>query len=204
MDKSISPSLLLHLLFAPKSVFKALADQRPSPMSVFFRIALWFGILPPVFAYLGARKYGWNLGVIEPLYLPNDTLLSISFAYFIALLIGFVSTAIVSRWMAVTYGARHSFGLHLALIAIVGAPIAVGSIIHLYPNVFINILVFVPFMLWSMYLLYTGLPIVLNTTPERGMLMASSLFGYFLVAFVSLLGITVVLWGYGFGPTLGI
>jgi hypothetical protein len=69
MDKSISPSLLLHLLFAPKSVFKVLADQRPSPMSVFFRIALWFGILPPVFAYLGARKYGWNLGVIEPLYL---------------------------------------------------------------------------------------------------------------------------------------
>jgi hypothetical protein len=106
--------------------------------------------------------------------------------------------------MADTYGARHSFGLHLALIAIVGAPIAVGSIIHLYPNVFINILVFVPVMLWSMYLLYTGLPIILNTTPERGMLMASSLIGYFLVAFVSLLGITVVLWGYGFGPTLGI
>ena len=173
-------------------------------MSVFFRIALGFGILPPMFAYLGARKYGWNLGVIEPLYLSNATLLSISFAYFIALLIGFVSTAIVSRWMADTYGARHSFGLHLALIAIVGAPIAVGSIIHLYPNVFIKILVFVPVMLWSMYLLYTGLPIVLNTTPERGMLMASSLIGYFLVAFVSLLGITVVLWGYGFGPTLGI
>ena len=204
MDNTISPSLLLSLVFKPKTVFEKLARMQPSPMSVFFKIAFWFGILPPVFAYLGARKYGWNLGVIEPLYLSNDALLSISFAYFIALLIGFVSTAVVSKWMASTYGARHSFGLHLALISIVGAPIALGSIIHLYPNVFINILVFVPVMLWSMYLLYTGLPIVLHTTPERGMLMASSIIGYFLVAFVSLLGITVVLWGYGFGPTLGI
>ena len=36
------------------------------------------------------------------------------------------------------------------------------------------------------------------------MLMASSLVGYLLVAAVSLLGITVVLWGQGIGPRLGI
>ena len=204
MNKGLSPLLLLRLVFTPSAVFKVLADAHPSPMSVFLKIALWFGVLPPVFAYFGAVKHGWNLGTIEPLHFSNDTLLAISAAYFIALLIGFVSTAIVSRWMASTYGARQSFGIHLAMITIVGAPIALGSIIHLYPNVFINILVLVPAILWSMYLLYKGLPIVLHTTPERGMLMASSLVGYFLVAFVSLLGITVVLWGYGFGPTLGI
>ncbi|MDW3094658.1 MAG: Yip1 family protein [Gammaproteobacteria bacterium] len=204
MDKGFSPLLLLRLVFTPTAVFKVLANTRPAPMAVFLKIAIWFGMLPPVFAYLGATEHGWNLGTIEPLYFSNDTLLGISISYFIALLIGFVSTAIVSRWMASTYGARRSFGIHLAMISIVGAPIAVGSVIHLYPDVFINILVLVPTILWSMYLLYRGLPIVLRTSPERGMLMASSLIGYFLVAFVSLLGITVVLWGYGFGPTLGI
>jgi len=90
------------------------------------------------------------------------------------------------------------------MITIVGAPLAIGSIIHLYPDVFINVLVFVPAVLWGMYLLYRGLPILLHTTPERGMLMASSLIGYLLVAFVSLLGITVVLWIYGLGPSLGV
>ena len=204
MDKGFSPLLLFRLLFTPNAVFKVLAKTYPSPMAVFLKISLWFGVLPPIFSYFGAMKHGWNLGTIEPLYFSSDVLLSISIAYFIALLIGFVSTAVVSKWMADTYGARHSFGIHLAMISIVGAPIAVGSIIHLYPDVFINILVLVPAILWSMYLLYRGLPIVLHTTPERGMLMASSLIGYFLVAFVSLLGITVVLWGYGIGPTLGI
>ena len=131
-------------------------------------------------------------------------LLGISAAYFFALLIGFVSSAMVSQWMSKTYGARHSLGIHFAMITIVGAPLALGGIIHLYPDVFINILVFVPVLLWSMYLLYRGLPIVLHTTPERGMLMASSLIGYLLVAFVSLLGITVFLWINGIGPLMGV
>lgn len=204
MDKVFSSFLILRLLFQPSSVFKLLADLRPSPIAVFLKIALWFGILPPLFAYLGAVNFGWRLGTIEPLYLSRNILFGISIAYFFALLIGFISTAIVSRWMASTYGARHSLGIHFAMISIVGAPIALGSIIHLYPDVFINILVLVPTILWSMYLLYRGLPIVLHTTPERGMLMASALIGYFLVALVSLLGITVVLWSYGIGPSLGV
>jgi hypothetical protein len=54
-----------------------------------------------------------------------------------------------------------------------------------------------------MFLLYRGLPIVLDTDPARGMLMASALIAYLLVAWVSLLGIPVVLWSRGIGPTIG-
>jgi hypothetical protein len=51
-----------------------------------------------------------------------------------------------------------------------------------------------------MYLLYRGVPVVMKTDPGRGMLMASSLIAYLLVAWVTLLGITAVLWSHGFGP----
>jgi hypothetical protein len=115
-----------------------------------------------------------------------------------------VSTAFVSRWMATTYGARSELGVHLSMMTIIGAPLAVGSIVHLYPDAFINMLVLVPVLIWSMTLLYRGLPVVLHTGPERGMLMASSLIGYLLVAAVSLLGITVALWSAGLGPRLGV
>jgi hypothetical protein len=70
--------------------------------------------------------------------------------------------------------------------------------------VFINVLVLIPTLIWSMYLLYKGLPVVLKISPERGMLMASALIGYLLVALVSLLGLTVALWGRGIGPSLGV
>jgi hypothetical protein len=46
--------------------------------------------------------------------------------------------------------------------------------------------------------------VVLKISPERGMLMASALIGYLLVALVSLLGLTVALWGRGIGPSLGV
>lgn len=204
MSKKFSLFSVTRLLFDPDAVFNTLADIQLTPISVFLKIALWLGLLPPIFAYFGALEFGWRLGAIEPLYLSSDILLGVSVSYFFALLIGFISTAIVSQWMAGTYGARASLGVHFAFISVVGAPIALASVIHLYPNVFINILVFVLAILWSMFLLYRGLPIVLHTSPERGMLMASSLIGYFLVALVSLLGITVVIWSYGFGPSLGV
>jgi hypothetical protein len=68
----------------------------------------------------------------------------------------------------------------------------------------INLLVLVPMLIWSLYLLYWGLPIALKTNRERGMLMASSLVAFLLVAAVSLLGLTVVLWTYGIGPRIWI
>jgi hypothetical protein len=136
--------------------------------------------------------------------LPSGTLAVISVAYFLMILIGFFSAALISRWMSYEYGARHSIGIHFAMITVVGTPLVVGSLVHLYPHAFINVLVLVPTVMWSMYLLYKGLPVVLQTTPEQGMLMASSLIGFLLVAFVSLLGITVMMWGSGIGPSVGI
>lgn len=156
-----------------------------------------------MFSWYGAYLFGWRLGASEPLRLGTNALTIISVAYFLTLLFGIFSTAIISRWMATTYGANTGFGLHLALITVVGAPLAVASAAHLFPHVFFNVVVLIPTMIWSMYLLYKGIPIALNIPPERGMLMASALVGWLLVAAVSLLGLTMGLWVHGFGPDLG-
>jgi len=202
MPVQFSISSLLTVLFRPNRVFEALAVAEPSAPKVFFGFALWLGLLPPLFAYIGTMRFGWRLGV-EPVFLPRPTVLAICAAYFVALLFGFLSGAVVARWMAVTYDASQSLGRCLALMAIVGAPLAVGSVVHLYPHAFFNVLVLVPVLIWCMYLLYRGLPVVLGTGTNRGMLMASALIAYLFVAFVSLLGITVALWGSGIGPLIG-
>jgi hypothetical protein len=190
------------ILFSPSTVFQAVAAESPTAKRVFFRFALWLGLLPPLFAYIGTTTFGWRLGV-EPVYLPPRIVFAICAAYFATLLLGFFSSAVIAHWMAGTYDANRSLGRSFALMTIVGAPLAVGSIVHLYPHAFINLLVLVPVLMWCMYLLYRGLPVVLDTGPNRGMLMASALIAYLLVALVSLLGITVALWGSGIGPRIG-
>jgi len=196
--------LLLKVLFRPRVVFEDLAKSEPSPYRVFFKYLIWFALLPPLFAYVGGSRYGWDLGAEHPLMLSEAELRVVSVFYYFVLLGGFVLTAFASQWMSATYGARDSLGVHMAMVAILAAPIAFGSVIHLYPHVFTNLLVLIPVLCWAMYLLYVGLPISLGISPERGMLMASSLVGWLLVGFVTLLGVTVALWVNGFGPSIGI
>jgi uncharacterized membrane protein len=190
------------VLLRPQAAFAEVAADPPSASRVFFGFALWLGLLPPLFAYAGTLRFGWLLGV-APIVVTPLTMAAISLAYFLLLLFGFLTTAWVARWMARTYDADTTPGRHFALVAMVGAPLTVGSIVHLYPHAFINVLVLVPILIWSMYLLYRGVPIVLGTDPERGMLMASALIAWLLVAWVSLLGVTVVLWSQGVGPFIG-
>ena len=204
MADTISGYLLFRTLYEPRATFAALADEEPSAWKIFSGYAFWLLLLPPVFSWIGASQFGWRLGAEEPLYFTPATLTLISVAYFLTLLFGFYTTTLISRWMASTYGASTSFGRHAALITIVGQPLAVASAAHLFPNVFFNVLVMIPTTIWSMYLLYTGIPLVLNTPPERGMLMASALVAWLLVAAVSLLGLTMGLWTAGFGPALGV
>ena len=99
---SIPASMMLRLLIRPRSVFRLLADADPAPLVVFFKFALWLGLLPPFFAYIGASTFGWRVGVVEPLFLPQATLIGISIAYFCSLLFGFFSASIISRWMSAT------------------------------------------------------------------------------------------------------
>jgi hypothetical protein len=204
MARTVSPLLIFRLVSKPHEVFESLAGAKPSAAEVFFKLSLWLISLPPLFAYIGTRNFGWRLGATEPLLLSHKEVIGITSGYFIALVIGFLSAALIARWMSWTYEARHSLGIHFAVITVVGAPLAAGSVVHLYPDVFINVLVLVPVLIWSMYLLYKGLPIVLQISPQRGMLMASALILYLLVAAVSLLGLTMFVWTHGIGPRIGV
>jgi len=204
MNREVSSSVLIRALFQPATAFKQLSTGDPSPLMILLKYSVWLLILPPLCSWIGAFTFGWRLGADEPLMLSSSSLTAISIGYFLALLFGFISTAFICSRMASIYGARTSLGLHFALITIVAAPLALASITHLFPDVFLNVLILIPAMIWSMYLLYTGLPVVLEIPPEKGMLMASFLVGWLLVGAVSLLGISVGMWTLGIGPLLGV
>ncbi|MFM1896132.1 MAG: hypothetical protein RLZZ385_1206 [Pseudomonadota bacterium] len=203
-NSEASPILFFRSVFLPREMFAELARSEPAPLRVLFSYTVLLLLLPPVFSFIGGYSFGWRLGASEPLMFDVFTLTLISVGYFITLIFGFVTTALISQWMAATYGARTAPGLHFALITMVGEPLALASVAHIFPDVFFNVVVLIPAMMYSMYLLYTGLPVVLGIPPERGMLMASSLVGWLLVAAVSLLGLTMGLWTHGVGPMLGV
>lgn len=197
-------SLLFTILSDPGAVLRDLAHSDAAfAASIRARLPLLL-LLPPLSAAVGGIVFGWRLGTAEPLYLDFTQSVTISFFYLLALCFGFFSTALLARWMGQTYGAETSFEACAALLTVVSAPLAIASLSHLYPHVFFNVLVLIPAVIWSMALLYRGLPVVLRIPPERGMLMSSALVGWLLVAAVSLLGISAALWTAGLGPAIRI
>ena len=200
----LRPWRLLRLLVHPSDVGAEFGQRTGDAQAVLLRLVIPLSSVPPLLAYIGGSTLGWRLGAEEPLNIPSGGLILVSFGYFLALIVGFLSTAGAAVWMSGTYGARRDFGTHLAFVAFIGMPVILASVAHLLPHAFVNMIVFIPAAIWSLYLLYRCLPRVLDTSEEQGMLMASALVGFLLVAFVSLLGITVVLWSGGMGPTLGV
>ena len=146
------------VLFAPTTVFSEMAVQNLSAPAVFFgaRCGLdCFRRCSPI----GTMLFGWRLGV-EPLFLPRiRDRLAIASAYFALLLVGFLSTAFVVALDGVAPTApTSSWSRSFSLVTLVGAPLTVGSVVHLYPNAFMNVLVLVPTLIWSMYLSIAACP----------------------------------------------
>lgn len=195
---------LFTLLFDPARIFRELAGAERPRIRAIQRYLPPLLLIPPACAALGGIVFGWRLGAPEPLYLDTAQAVTVSLLYLIALCFGFFSTVALARWMGVTYGAEGSYRVYVALFTVVCAPLAVASLAHLFPHVFFNVLVMIPAVIWSMGLLYRGLPVVLHIPPERGMLMSSALVGWLLVAAVSLLGISAGLWTAGLGPAIRI
>lgn len=195
---------LFGLLFDPGTALRNLARADRAQVQTVQRYLPLLLLIPPLSAALGGVAFGWRLGAPEPLYLDTAQAVIVSLLYLFALCFGFFTTVALARWMGVTYGAVGSYRVYLAFFVVVCAPLAVASLAHLFPHVFFNVLVMIPAAIWSMALLYRGLPVVLHIPPERGMLMSSALVGWLLVAAVSLLGISAWLWTAGLGPAIRI
>ena len=88
----------------------------------------------------------------------------------------------------------------IVLYLVAGLHVYRHYVIILYPVLWINFLFGLPALAYAVYLLYSGVPIMMNIPPEKGFLFASAVLAVGLVALVGLLASTVVLWSYGLGP----
>lgn len=194
----------LEAVFHPQKVIDFLANNNYSPSQIFFGYALWICLIPPISAFFGTYNYGWPLGVAEPIILSFEQALIIAIFYAFALIAGFLSTALVIKWMSSTYATDASLKDSFSVVSLAITPIMLGGVLHFYPNILLHIFVLAPIFAWSVYLLFVGIPTLLKTDQEQGVMMGCSVLTYLVTAFLGLLGLSAILWVYGVGPSLGV
>ena len=166
---------------------------------VIFHILL-LGAIPVVSSYIGTTRFGWQIGTTEAIKLTSGSAAVISVLYYIIIIMAVFSMGWMIRWMGQTYGASQSLSRCLVLAAYIPIPLFLVGITQLYPVLWFNLIIGIPAASYTVFLLYLGIPVMMEIPPERSFLFTSAILVFGMVGLVGMLAATVILWGFGLGP----
>jgi len=189
------------ILSEPRATWARIRDEEWSIPEIYLRVLVPLALISPVAGYFGTTRVGWQIGAGTPIKLTASSAAQISIVYFGAILVTVFVIGTLISWMSETYGSRQSLTRSVAIAVYAAVPLFLVGFFQVYPVLWINFLIGLPALAYSVYLLYLGVPIVMNISTERGFLFASAVLAVSLVALVGLLASTVVLWSYGLGPS---
>jgi hypothetical protein len=126
--------------------------------------------------------------------------LQIAIITYLTMLVAVFSLGKAIHWMGQTYGSKQTLPQAIALAAYTATPLWVMGFFFLYPVLWVNMLIGLPALAYTVYLLYTGVPVMMGVSQERGFLFASAVLSVGLVMLVAVLGSMAVLWSMGIGP----
>ncbi len=174
------------------------ADNKTLPQVLAYLLVL--AAIPVLAAWIGSTQFGWRVGASEPVRLTQQSALGIAIAYYVVIVVATLSIGWMIHWMGQTYGSNQPLSQCLALAVFIPTPMFLVGVFQAIPVVWINLLVAMPALAYTMFLLYTGIPVFMEIPSERGFLFASAVLAVGLVGLVGLLAVTVILWGIGIGP----
>ena len=195
---------LLHafaLLARPKAEWSAIHDRRYGVARSLIGHTAVFALIPAVAGYYGTTRTGWQIGAGDVVRLTEASALRISTLYYLAMVAATCSVAWVIHWMSRTYGANQPPGQCYALATYTATPLFLVGAMQLQPILWLNLLVGLPVLGYTVYIFYTGVPAMMEISLERGFLFSSAVMAFGLVALVAVLAISVLLWSSGFGPS---
>lgn len=188
------------ILFDPRSEWDRIREQSGSVIGHYIKYVIIIGLLPPVAWYFGSTEVGWTLGQRE-IRLTPESALEIMVLFYISILVGIGVLGYMVHWMSETYEAHTStLDKGVAVAAYTCTPLFVISAIGFYPILWLDILLGCSAAAYTVYLLYIGVPIVMQIPKERGFLFASAMVAVGLVMCAALLAATVILWSLGAMP----
>ncbi len=193
------------IMFHPSSEWHMIRAQRESFKQVFLSHVPFLALVPAVSAYFGFTQVGWTVGDGDPVKLSQQSALSLCAITYFAFLIGVFVLGEFINWMSKTYGVKgpeervHYDGTALAVF--VTTPMFLAGVFLLYPAIWLNALVMSLAGAYAVYLIYEGIPILMNIDKDRAFMYASSIITIGLVLTVTAIIGTVLVWfGAGVGP----
>jgi hypothetical protein len=187
------------VVFNPVRGWQRIVENRPGLMSQLLLHTIPFALIPAVCWYIGVTSQGWTIAG-DPVKLTAASALPMCVLFYLAMVGGVLFLGYMVSWMAGSYETEGGLARGVTLISYTASPFFLAGFLGLYPILWLDIMVGTLVACYCIYLLFRGTGPVMEVPPERAFLYASAVFAVALVAFVALLGATVVLWDFGPAP----
>lgn len=193
-------SHLFGLFISPKAEWESIKNDECTIGKCYCSYVFLLAAIPPVSGYIGTTTFGWEIGAREAVKLSPDSALLIAVAFYLVMLVGVFTMGAMIHWMGQTYGAEQRLDRCITLAAYTATPLFLVGFVELLPILWLNFVFGLPALAYSVYLLYTGVPIMMEISQDRGFLFSSAVLAVGLVALVCMLAAMAILWGNGFAP----
>lgn len=190
----------LALIFNSKRQWEELAKAPNAQLWSFIPYLVLMALIPCAAWYYGTTEVGWVIGDGDLTRLTPASAFKIAAAMYIAMVSCVIAIGYSVHWMAATYGSNSTFIKGIALTALTTTPFYLLGLTGLHPLFWLDFILGIFGVCWSVYLLYAGIPVVMNIPKDRGFLFASALLAVSLVILLVLLGATAMLWDMGAIP----
>ncbi len=185
----------------PDQEWHKVRAEQPVTLKQVLMYVLLMASIPALCLYLGTTAVGWTLpGSDNVTYLTKPSAALIAAVTYLAVPVIMVTLAGFIHWMSRTYGVEPEFVRSLTFTAYLATPMVAASVTGLIPSLWLITLASLLAIGWSVWLLFTGLPIYMDIPQERGMVFACSVLSVALVTLVTLMAASVILWNIGVGP----
>ena len=188
------------LFVNPGREWLAIRDDSTTVGKLYAAHVMVLAAIPAISGFIGTTQFGWQIGAGDPIKLTLQSAGVIAVLYYIAMLVGVFAIGWMIHWMGTTYNAHVPLSKCVILAAYTATPLFLIGIMELYPVLWVNMVVGIVALAYTVYLLYSGVPIMMGISEDRGFLFSSAVLAVGLVAFVALLAVTVILWGMGVEP----
>lgn len=186
---------MLGVLYHPKQEWQLIKQEHYSALRCYSSHMIYLAAIPPLAAFIGTTQVGWSITGDELVKLTVSSALPIALAFYLALLIGAGIMAGFVHWMEKTYGSNSSFDDCMVLITFTSTPLFLTGLAALVPILWLDVLIGMAALAFTVHLLYSGVPEIMEIPEDRGFFFSSSILTVGLVVLVGMLATTAVLWG---------
>lgn len=183
----------------PKEEWHVIDERHESYFYSLSHIAI-VSLIPSLVCYYASAHLGWSIGAGELIKLSKQSAMLLSVGMYFGLMTGVVALAILIHELAKIFDSSPTYTQSLELAAYTATPLFMVGFAAFYPALWFVMMVGFAGLAYSVYLLYSGVPILMHIPEDKGFIYSSSVVTCGLILLVILMVGSVILWSFTGDP----